>query len=60
MDNEKPKFNLPAKLVGPLLACLYLIGHMGASKMIENLKSYHNNNKYTHIKKLWVCIMGAF
>ncbi len=37
MDNEKPNFELPARLMEPLLACLHLIGHMGASKMRETL-----------------------
>jgi hypothetical protein len=35
IDNENPKIELPARLIGPPLACLHLIGHMGASKIIE-------------------------
>jgi hypothetical protein len=60
IKSEKQKINLPPKLIGPLLAYLHLIGHMGAVKMIENLKSYHFKNKYTHVKTLLACVMDVF
>jgi hypothetical protein len=60
IDNEKPKIDLPTNLIGPLLAYLHLIGHMGTSKMIENLKSYHFKNKYTHVKKLCWYVLWMF
>ncbi len=60
MENEKPKINLPPKLIGPLLAYLHLIGHMGASKMIDNLKSNHFKNKYTHVKNFVGMGYGCF
>ncbi len=45
---------------GPLLAYLHLIGHMGTSKMIENLKSYHFKNKYTHVRNFVGMCYGCF
>jgi hypothetical protein len=60
IDNENPKINLPSKLIGPLLAYLHLIGHMGTSKMIENLRSYHFKNKYTHVRNFVGMCYGCF
>ncbi len=60
MDNEKSKINLPARLVRPILACLYFIGHMGASKMIENLESYHFKTKYAHAMNFVGTSYGSF
>ncbi len=51
---------MPIKLIGPLLAYLHLIGHMGTTKMIENLKSYHFKNKYTLVRNFVGMCYGCF
>ncbi|RPH79137.1 MAG: hypothetical protein EHM77_06210, partial [Planctomycetaceae bacterium] len=45
------KIFIPDSLIGPILAYLHLIGHMGTGKMIDNLKNYYFPHKYTEVKR---------
>jgi hypothetical protein len=47
-------------MTGPLLAYLHLIGDMGVSKIIENLRSCHFNNKYTRVESFMGMSYGCF
>ena len=62
MKTEEKDFKilLPNKLIGPLLAYLHLIGHMGTNKMIENMKSYTFKNKYTCVRNFVGICYGCF
>jgi transposase InsO family protein len=45
------KIYIPTSLIGPILAYLHLIGHMGTSKMVDNLKNFFFPHKYSEVKR---------
>jgi hypothetical protein len=45
------KVYIPNSLIGPILAYLHLIGHMGVGKMLENLRNYYFPKKYSEVRR---------
>jgi hypothetical protein len=58
--NNVTKIYAPYSLVGPLVAYIHLLGHMGVNKMIANLENYYFENMYTVCKKLCTACYGCF
>jgi hypothetical protein len=49
-NEETDQIYLPPSLVGLLLSYTHLLGHLGITKMIQNLKNYYFPTKYTIVK----------
>jgi Integrase zinc binding domain len=59
-EDDEFKIYVPKILIGPLLSYTHLLGHLGVKRMINNLKSYYFETKYTIIKKFVTCCYACF
>jgi hypothetical protein len=60
LEEEIWKIMVPRTLIGPLLAFIHLLGHMGTVKMLKNLDSYYYPNLYTIVRKFIGSCYGCF
>ena len=60
IKKEYDKIVVPYSLVGVLLSQIHLLGHLGLTRMLENLKTYHFENKYTLTRKFVNCCYSCF
>ena len=60
INKEGYKIFIPDSIVGLLLAYTHLLGHLGVTKMINNLQSYYFQNKYSLVKKFVTSCYSCF
>ena len=54
------KILVPPSLIGSLLSYIHLVGHLGLTRMLANLQSYHFANKYSLTRQFVNCCYSCF
>ena len=60
VNKQGYKILVPESTIGLLLSYTHLLGHLGVTKMLNNLQSYYFQNMYTTVKKFVTSCYSCF